>query len=139
MRKNIVLKTIVLMVLPIVAACGAKTAEWIELGSSAMGKPYAAPASIKKTGDSATMWVLFDYPSAQKDASGKMVLSDKLHYEYDCKARLYRILASSAHAGNMASGEVIGSTSGPEPWAPVEADSLGETDWNYACGNGTGK
>jgi len=130
--------------LRLAAACGFAVFGGIATGQSAVpprwtvfetlpeGVIYIDPASITRTGNQADMWVLIDYKQPQADASGKPIRSDTLHYRYDCTARTFTILASSAHAGQMGAGAIIDSNADLKP-APVPSGTTAEDMWLRAC------
>lgn len=110
-------------------------AEWTKVGeSNTKGgfTAYADVASIRKVGDRAKMWALFDYKVVQK-ASGVEFLSEKIRREYDCKEKQMRKLAFSLFSWNMEGGELIRSYSQPQKWEVVPAESLDEAEWKIAC------
>lgn len=110
-------------------------AEWTKVGeSNTKGgfTAYADVASIRKVGDRAKMWALFDYKVVQK-ASGVEFLSEKIRREYDCKEKQMRKLAFSLFSWNMEGGELIRSYSQPQKWEVVPAKSLDEAEWKIAC------
>jgi len=119
----------------LLASCKpAPIAEWVVFEASPDATIYIDPTTIQKDGDHAEMWVLIDYKQPQPDKTGKQVLSEKLHYQYDCKARLFSIIGTSAHAGPMASGETINVNPDPPQLAPVPAGTTAEQMWQRACG-----
>ena len=110
-------------------------AEWTKVGeSNTKGgfTAYADVASIRKVGDRAKMWALFDYKVVQK-ASGVEFLSEKIRREYDCKEKQMRKLAFSLFSWNMEGGELIRSYSQPQKWEVVPDESLDEAEWKIAC------
>ncbi|MBL8497531.1 hypothetical protein ABF87_11895 [Nitrosomonas sp. JL21] len=110
-------------------------AEWTKVGESdSKGGfiAYADLATIRKAGDRAKMWALFDYKSVQR-ASGVEFLSEKIRREYDCKEKQMRKLAFSFFSWNMEGGELIRSYSQPQKWEAVPADSIDEAEWKIAC------
>ena len=111
-------------------------AEWTKVGESDKKGGYTAYtdlASIRKAGDKAKMWALFDYKVVQK-ASGVEFLSEKIRREYDCKEKQMRVLAYSLFGWNMESGDLIRSYSQPQKWAAVQSGSIDEMEWKIACG-----
>ncbi|MDP1550359.1 MAG: hypothetical protein Q8L97_09400 [Nitrosomonas sp.] len=111
-------------------------AEWTRVGESDKKggyTAYAGLASIRKAGDKAKMWTLFDYKVVQK-ASGVEFLSEKIRREYDCKEKQMRVLAYSLFGWNMESGDLIRSYSQPQKWAAVKPGSIDEMEWKVACG-----
>jgi hypothetical protein len=111
-------------------------AEWVVFEVTPEATIYVDAASIQQEGDRAEMWALIDYKEPQPDKTGKRVLSDKLRYRYDCKAKQFSITATSAHAGPMASGETINVNPDPPQVAPVPPGTTAERMWERACAVG---
>lgn len=110
-------------------------AEWTKVGESSQRggfTAYADPASIRKAGDRAKMWALFDYQAVQK-MSGVEFLSEKVRREYDCKQKQMRKLAYSFFSWNMEGGDLVRSYNQPQKWEPVPPDSVDEAEWKVAC------
>lgn len=119
-----------------VASCKpAPAAEWVVFETMPEATIYVDPSTIKVDGERAEMWALIDYRQPQPDKTGKQVLSDKIRYEYDCKLKLVSITDTSAHAGPMATGDIININPDPPQVAPVPADSTAEKLWRHACGH----
>ncbi len=112
--------------------------EWVVFEATPEATIYIDPSSIRREGDLAEMWALIDYPTPQPDKTGKQVLSDKLQYQYDCSGRQLSIIATSAHAGPMATGEIINVNPDPPELTAVPTGTTAEKMWARACGNGTG-
>ena len=72
----------------------ALAAEWVVFEAMSDVTIYVDPSTIHKEGVHAEMLVLIDYKTAQLDKTGKKVLSDKLHYQYDCKEKQLSIIAT---------------------------------------------
>ena len=100
---------------------------------------YLDPATVKRTGNRATLWILLDYKQAQPDKTGKKVLSDKVQYQFDCKEKQYQTISTSAHTGNMAGGEIVNINPDPPKLTPVAAGTLDEVFLQRACGTGKTK
>lgn len=114
----------------------APVAEWVVFESMPDATIYIDPSTIRRDGDRAEMWALIDYKQPLPDKTGKQVLSDKLHYQYDCERKQLSIVETSAHAGPMASGEIINVNPDPPELTPVPPDTLAEKMWKHACGEG---
>lgn len=108
------------------------SAEWQSIGENTAQTAYVDAANIQH-GKHNTMWGLFDLkaPRALGDMS---YLSMKIQREYACLNKKSRIIARSAHAGNMGAGEIIYSNNTPDKWAVVQPDSAEHALWNIACG-----
>jgi hypothetical protein len=118
------------------AACNpALAADWVEFHTAPDATLYTDPSSIAKEGNSATMWALIDYKQPQPDKTGKQVLSDKLHYQYHCKDKTLSIIATTAYAGPMASGDIINENPDAPQVTPIGAGTLAEDMWQQACGD----
>ena len=111
--------------------------EWVVFETAPEATIYIDPSTIRREGDRAEMWALIDYRTPQPDKTGKQVLSDKLQYQYDCRARQLSIIATSAHAGPMASGDIINVNPDPPEVTPVPAGTTAEKMWARACGDAT--
>jgi hypothetical protein len=117
-----------------IASCKPATdTTWVVFETTPEATIYLDPSTVQKDGDHASMWVLIDYRQPQPDKTGKQVLSDKLRYQYDCRQKQFSIVATSAHAGPMASGEIINVTPDPPQLEPVPADTPAERMWRRAC------
>ncbi len=122
------------MVFGIASCKPAPVAQWVVFEAAPDATIYVDPSTIQKDGDQASMWVLIDYQQPQLDKTGKQVMSDKLHYQYDCSGKQLSIVATSAHAGPMASGEIINVNPDPPQLTPVPAGTTAEKMWQHACG-----
>ena len=122
-----------LLVLLLAASSGA-WADWIPVGGSDEQTAYINPTTIRRSGDRAKLWGLYDYKSAK--ALGKRhYLSIRAQNEYDCKEERSRSIYSTFNAENMGGGETVYVSDGvPGNWTPVVPGSVGETLWKIACG-----
>jgi hypothetical protein len=122
----------VLIVLLAGVSCNA-AAEWIKIGTSDVMTVYADPATIRRAGDLAQMWDLFDFNAVQT-MDGWSFLSAKNWVEYDCKQARWRNLQISHYAAKKAGGKRVYNNSKPGEWEPVPMDSAIGTKWKLVCG-----
>lgn len=108
-------------------------AEFVEFTKLDVATIYVDKSSLVKKGNVSKLWVMIDYNSPQSDKVGKMVLSDKLQYQYDCKEKQFQIIASSAHAGQKATGEIVSVNPDAPVLTPVVPGTLDEKFWEIAC------
>jgi hypothetical protein len=109
--------------------------QWALLGSSVANGGmdiYVARGLIRRSGDSARMWDLWDFKTARVFA-GKPFLSARNHYEYDCAGSRRRMLSTTGFAGHMGQGAVVGSGSSTLAWEPVPAGGPIREHWKVAC------
>jgi Surface-adhesin protein E len=133
--QKFVLKGLVATMACVLVSCKPKpVSEWVVFESAPEATIYVDPSTLHREGDRAEMWVLIDYRQPLPDKTGKQVLSDKLHYQYDCKNRQYSIVDTSAHAGPMATGELINVNPDPPEVVPVPPGTTAEEMWKHACG-----
>ncbi len=123
------------MTLGIASCKPAPVSEWVVFEAAPDATIYVDPSTVRREGDRAEMWVLIDYASPQPDKTGKQVMSDKLQYQYDCSGKQLSIVATSAHAGPMASGETINVNPDPPQLTPIPAGTTAEKMWQHACGD----
>lgn len=114
-------------------AAPAAKSSWTVFEKMPEGVIYIDQASIRRSGDSADMWVLIDYAQPQPDRTGKNILSDKLHYRYDCAGQQESILTSAAYAGAMATGAVIDTNTDAPKMMPVGPGTTAEQMLQRAC------
>ena len=120
----------------VLASCKPEpVAEWVVFESVPEATIYVDPSTVQRSGDSAEMWVLIDYAQPLPDKTGKQVMSDKLHYRYDCKARLLSIVDTSAHTGPMATGQLVNVNPDAPEVTPVPPGTTAEKMWRHACGD----
>lgn len=111
--------------------------EWLQVSKDVeTGQTvYVDPDSIRRNGDMAEMWTLYDYKTAQPTA-GDAFLSSKVQNEYNCTQEMRRMVSVTEFAGNMGSGKVVHKGSSlftTAKWIPARA-GLGETLLKVACG-----
>jgi len=123
------------MTLGIASCKPAPVSEWVVFEAAPDATIYVDPSTIRREGDRAEMWVLIDYASPQPDKTGKQVMSDKLQYQYDCSGKQLSIVATSAHTGSMASGEIVNVNPDPPQLTPIPAGTTAEKMWQHACGD----
>lgn len=109
-------------------------AEWVAVERSSDGETvYVDPDAIRRKGDLAKQWELYDYKTAKTDRYGSY-LSSRGQAEYDCVEERLRMLALTTFAGNMLSGKLVHNGSRETTWEPVAPGTVGETLWKFACG-----
>lgn len=125
-------KVYLMMLLTVV--CNSAMAELVAVVSNETVTTYADTASIRKTGNKVEMWLLDDYKMIHRSKRGTPFMSRKVQGEYDCMAKLSRILYTFAYSGNMGAGAGAYYDPVPSPWGPVSTGSVGEIEWKFACG-----
>jgi hypothetical protein len=123
------------LVLLLAAASGGAMADWVRVGSSDTDTLYADPDTIRWSDDTAKMWAMNDFKTAQRKDARDPFKSEKAEYEYDCKGRLARLLYFTSHADNMAQGEIVDFNVVPGEWMPFAPNSGLEELWKIACGD----
>ena len=95
---------------------------------------YVDPDTIRRTGDIAQMWALYDNKTPQTTV-GDAYLSRKVQNEYDCAQEMRRMVSVTEFSGNMASGKVVHMNSSlfsTSRWMPAQS-GLGGTLLKVAC------
>ena len=108
---------------------------WMEAGRSDDYVAYGDPSSVKRDGDIARMWSLFDYKTPQTGIPGKTFLSTKRQFEYDCRLGRARALAVSSYAAHEGKGDPLASASVKYDWSTVVPDSVDDALLKFACRN----
>jgi len=107
-------------------------AEWNKVGEDTDSTIYADASTIRKKGDVAKMWSLYDFKETQK-MSGKDYLSMEIKYEFDCVKEQSMTTYILYYAGNMGGGEKGAFTYPPKQWQPITPKSTMEELWKAAC------
>jgi len=95
---------------------------------------YVARSTIRRSGDLAKMWDMYDFKTVQTIA-GKRVLSVRNQHEYDCKSARRRMLSTTGFAGHMGKGAVVAFDNTPMAWERVTSGDFVEACyWKVACG-----
>ena len=123
-----------LLITLLVLSSSSVYAEWVlTSGDDQAGlKVYVDPDSIRRKGNLAKMWQLYDYKTVQTVA-GDSLLSIKRYNEFDCTEERTRMLAYTWFSGNMATGKVVYSTPDEQQWEPVVLRTINRALWKVAC------
>ena len=92
---------------------------------------YAETNTIRKSGDIATMWSLYDLKSP-KILAKKPYHSTMFQMEFQCKKARVRLRGMKFFSGKMGKGEVIYKESFTDIWTPITDV---EPEWHFACNN----
>jgi hypothetical protein len=118
---------------------GISSAEWTELGmANRKNTTYFADLTTKQQAPDGktTMAYLFDLEKASEcGATAKPYLSSTGDHEFDCKAKLYRVLSCTRYSDHMAGGDVV-SASGPDAWSQIPPHSKIAHLYRVACRSG---
>ena len=130
------MKRLVLLILLALSSAPAY-GEWVEVSVNVETgeKVYVDPDTIRRRGDIAEMWVLYDNKTAQP-AVGHAYLSKTVQNEYHCAEAMKRMVSVKEFSGHMGSGEVLHMNSSlfsTARWMPTRV-GLGETLLKVACG-----
>ena len=113
-------------------ASGHAMAEWVSIGSQGQAEVFVDKATIKRSGDLATIWSI-NALKTPGSAGGKTYVSLKRQDEFDCKGLRTRGVQISAHGEPMGEGAAIVSEKGPGAWVAVVPDTPAETLLKIAC------
>lgn len=123
-----------LLVLATFLLAGSAQAEWLQLGRSDSFRVYLDQRLIQKNGDSAQVWQLVDFTTAQWANAQTVVWSIKNLIEYDCAQPRFRSLAGEAYSEQMGEGRTVANQQFREPqWEGVEPGSTAEQVRKIAC------
>lgn len=110
-------------------------AEWDYVGETEKATLFIEYDTIRKKGNMAKMWIMFDYRHEQSPP-GLNFLSRRSQVEFDCDEEMIRNLYSSIHSGSMGGGQVLHYGNNPSPeWEPIPPETVGKTLREFACGN----
>ena len=128
------MKKYVIPVMMVAFFSNTAAAEWVRVGENNRSIAYVDTA-IRRSGDTATYWVLFNYKAVQESPrSGKRYLSEKSQREIDCQSERDRVLFFTWHSEKMGDGTVIYTGNSPGNWEPTSSPgSFANTFWKFVC------
>ena len=124
-------KSVLLLLLALVNS-GAMAA-WVRIGASETDTLYVDPATIRYGDNTAKIWALNDFTETQRRDERGPFKSEKVEYEYDCKAQQARLLYFTSHAESMAGGDIVDFNVAPGEWMRIAPGSELEALWEIAC------
>ena len=94
-----------------------------------------ADSAIRRLGDTATGWVLYDYKQMQvSQVSGKRYLTEKDQIEVNCMKEKKRAIYVYWYDGNMGEGVVVYTDNKPREWEPTSApETVASLIASYFC------
>ena len=109
-------------------------ADWTAVGSAnEIYAAYADPASIRRTGGTATMVGLYDFRRQDFTPEGRGLYSTVVLREYDCAARRVRLLSAVDFSGRMGAGEAVSSSARTGRWEAVHEAGIDDAYLHFAC------
>ncbi len=105
-----------LLALSLVASANA---EWVKIGENDLGAFFIDPDTIRRQGNFRKVWAVTD----MKQLVVEGAKSYRVQWEYDCKEERSRVLYLSAYSRQLATGEILFSTAGPQTWEPTPPDT----------------
>ena len=109
-------------------------AEWKRVGESSNFTTYVDLSTIRRSGNMAKMWTLYDMNAPTASPSGAIFLSMRSRDEYDCSDERRRGLDMSTHTERMGGGSTVDMSSAARQWASIPPGSIIETFFKVACG-----
>jgi hypothetical protein len=117
-------------------------AEWTFMFTSKNEiKFYVDYETIRKSGNMAKMWGLWDYRYVESSERLKWysdygiteVLSSKKLTEFDCRHDQFRTLYAVNYSESMGTGQIINIHDTASDWMPTMPGSVSESLWKIAC------
>lgn len=121
------------VMMALAAASGSAAAEWVSIGDQGPAEIFVDKTTIKRVGDTATMWQLQELKTP-RSAAGATYVSLKQLDEYDCKDPRTRGVEIGAYPQPKGEGKAVASEKGSGTWTKVVPDSTNEMLWKIACG-----
>lgn len=108
-------------------------AEWSELERNGEAVIYVDAATLDRTTDPASVWILKDYRQAQAGPSREQFRSVKIYYEFKCTENRMRQSYLTRFFGAMGGAGSSPSDARFHPWTPVVPGSENATLFRFVC------
>lgn len=107
--------------------------KWQQVVTGASSTGYADAGSIQRSGATASMQVLIDYPKPPFDGNNLPYRSLTMRNEYHCEEARFRVLSIASHTSNMGHGERPYTSDEAGEWEAVTNASIQKELWKLAC------
>jgi hypothetical protein len=128
---------LILVLLALVS--GISSAEWTELGmANRKNTTYFVDLTTKQQAPDGktTLAYLFDLRKAGEcGLTAQPYLSSTGDHQFDCKAKLYRVLSCTRYSDHMASGDVVSVAGDLDGWSQIPPRSKVAHMYKVACGS----
>lgn len=112
----------------------AASSPWERIGTYEGRTLYYDPTTARRSGSRVQVFAITDLKEPNATARGRQYISKKALLEFDCSARMMKVLQDTWYPRRMGEGEPVFQTDGASLGAfPVQADSPGEMFWKAAC------
>lgn len=98
-------------------------ARWELVAQSNTGFYYIDPRSIEAEGDRKKVWTVLDYREDQKLHEGARYRSTHAQLQFNCKARLARLVHLTYYSGPMMDGKAVLRQGMLQDWFEIEPGS----------------
>jgi hypothetical protein len=109
------------------------TAEWVKIGENEVGSFFIAPETIRSKGQFRQVWAVTNMKKLVVEGAK----SYRVQWEYDCQEERSRVLYLSGHSRQLATGETLFSTTGPQTWEPTPPDTPDALIREIVCASGS--
>lgn len=117
----------------VVVARNAFAGDWTPVSSDDYMATYVDMESVRKTGNTSKIWVMYDYRKIQNFTDSINYQSAGVQQEYDCENERSRILSYVFYSGQLRSGNVTYSYQKNGDWRPLVPDSVSHSVYRIAC------
>ena len=105
------------------ALTSAHAVKWESVAQSPQGFYYMDPGSVERDGERRLAWTVLDYREEQKLRDGSRYRSTHAQVQFNCKARVARLVHLTYYSGPMMGGKVVLRQGLMQDWFEIEAGS----------------
>jgi hypothetical protein len=109
------------------------TAGWVEVGENEDGSFFIDPETIRSRGHFRKVWAITNMKRRVVEGAK----SYRVQWEYDCKEERSRVLYLSGHSRQLATGEILFSSTGPQIWEPTPPGTPDALIRGIVCSSGS--
>ena len=130
------MKAKTLLLFAMAFSVGTANAAWLEVSERVKTSVSVDPETIRRTGNEAKIWTLYNYKAPEMLPNGKRFLSTKVLEVFNCRQQTSYSASSEDYTDAYGKGETISSANfiAYQDEVPVVPGSISEDIARHACG-----
>ena len=136
-NKDNLMKAKILLLFAMAFSAGTANAAWLEVSERVKTSVSIDTETIRRTGNEAKIWTLYNYKAPERLLNGKRFLSTKVLEVVNCREQTSYSASSEDYTGAYGQGDTISSANfiAYQDEVPVVPGSISDDIAKHACGD----